>query len=165
MHRDDYVTRYASNDSNSVRGGCRSDSYLTNDGTALQIKDRSTNALLRLVQQGLLYDIVYIDGQYRRLQCDAAIRVTEVSADFSPHASGAHDTLNVLSDALLGWTLLREGGVIVFDDYDWKDDKGTRAVKVALDHFMQGAEREIDYADLAREHTLILRKRRGVEWQ
>ena len=42
-----------------------------------KIKDRSINALAKLIKQGLMYDVVYIDG--------------------------AHDTLNVLSDALLGW--------------------------------------------------------------
>lgn len=97
-----------------------------------QIKDRSFNALAKLAKKGLMYDIVYIDG--------------------------AHDTLNVLSDALLGWGLLREGGLMIFDDYDWKDDKGVSAVKVGLDHFMAGVEREVGYSEILGAHTLVLKK-------
>lgn len=35
------------------------------------------------------------------------------------YIDGDHDGKAVLSDAVLAWDLLREGGIMIFDDYDW----------------------------------------------
>lgn len=35
------------------------------------------------------------------------------------YIDGSHLRLDVLSDASMAWRLLREGGVMVFDDYEW----------------------------------------------
>jgi predicted O-methyltransferase YrrM len=44
------------------------------------------------------YDIIYIDG--------------------------SHAAPDVLEDAVLCWRLLKSGGVLIFDDYHWKDNPG-----------------------------------------
>jgi predicted O-methyltransferase YrrM len=79
-----------------------------------KIKDRSAHALATLVAQREAFDLVYIDG--------------------------SHMALDVLTDAVFGFQLLRPGGVLIFDDYLWRDkDTDGRdilyAPKAAIDAF------------------------------
>jgi predicted O-methyltransferase YrrM len=58
------------------------------------------------LKEGKKYDIIYVDG--------------------------AHMPENVIIDGLCAFHLLKEDGVIVFDDYEWNFD-GVRTVKIGLD--------------------------------
>lgn len=42
---------------------------------------------------------------------------------------------NVLTDAVMSWPLLKVGGVIAFDDYEWGDGRTLKAPKQAIDAF------------------------------
>jgi predicted O-methyltransferase YrrM len=39
------------------------------------------------------------------------------------YVDGSHTADDVLADAVLGWPLLREGGLMIFDDYGWQVPK------------------------------------------
>jgi hypothetical protein len=39
------------------------------------------------------------------------------------YIDGAHDMKNVMVDSLYSWTLLKPGGFIIFDDYQWFQDQ------------------------------------------
>jgi predicted O-methyltransferase YrrM len=69
------------------------------------------------------------------------------------YVDGAHDAANVLEDAMLCRRLLKDGGVIIFDDYDWPINPG---VKFAVDTFVQIYGE--DYSIVHRGYQLILRK-------
>ena len=60
-----------------------------------KFKSRHTPWLLRQITDGRRYDVVYVDGDH--------------------HAPA------VLSDSVLGWQLLHPGGVMIWDDYCWRD--------------------------------------------
>lgn len=53
------------------------------------------------------------------------------------YVDAAHDAMNVLRDGVLGCELLRPGGVLVFDDYEWRvmRDELDRP-KMAIDAFL-----------------------------
>jgi predicted O-methyltransferase YrrM len=55
------------------------------------------------------------------------------------YVDGSHRVGDVLQDAVLAWTLLRAGGIVIFDDYDLADDAApglfARAPGRALDAF------------------------------
>ena len=57
------------------------------------------------------------------------------------YVDGSHQAPDVLADAVLSALLLRKGGVIVFDDYFWRDRMSRldclRAPSVAIDAFKQ----------------------------
>jgi predicted O-methyltransferase YrrM len=79
-----------------------------------KIRDRSAHALATLVAQRQTFDLVYIDG--------------------------SHMADDVLTDAVFAFQLLRPGGVMILDDYLWRDkDTGGRdilyAPKAAIDAF------------------------------
>jgi hypothetical protein len=44
----------------------------------------------------------------------------------------------VLTDAVLGWRLLKLGGIMVFDDYEWESyrDQPTMHPKLGVDSFL-----------------------------
>lgn len=57
------------------------------------------------------YDIIYIDG--------------------------SHLAMNVLTDAVLSWQLLKNEGIIIFDDYYWKPDRPVQLrPQAAIDSFL-----------------------------
>lgn len=56
-------------------------------------KDRSARVLPHLVDRGLEFDFVIVDG--------------------------SHNAADVLTDAVLSWQMLKSGGVMIFDDYLW----------------------------------------------
>jgi predicted O-methyltransferase YrrM len=73
------------------------------------IKDLSQHALLAL--QGLSFDFIYVDG--------------------------SHVARDVLCDAVLSWPLLRENGMMIFDDYKWdKYEEDFNNPRIAIDAFL-----------------------------
>lgn len=53
------------------------------------------------------------------------------------YIDGAHDSQNVIQDAILAWSLLSQNGIIIFDDYDMP------TVKTAVDSFINCFKKEI----------------------
>lgn len=74
----------------------------------------SPQALAQLLQQKQEYDFIYIDGD--------------------------HSPSGVLTDACMAWGLLRKGGIMLFDDYEY-DKEPTKA---GILGFMQGFVGEYD---------------------
>ena len=68
----------------------------------------SFKALNQLAQQKTNFDFVYIDGD--------------------------HSPSGVLTDAVIAWHLLRQGGIMLFDDYEYDAEP----TKVGIQGFMQG---------------------------
>lgn len=60
------------------------------------------------------YDNVTIHREYS----NKFMGVTEMMFDFI-YVDAAHDSMNVMRDAVLGFEILKPGGVMVFDDYTW----------------------------------------------
>lgn len=78
------------------------------------MKSRSFDALVRLAQEGVRADFIYVDG--------------------------SHAAPDVLSDLVLSFGLLKNGGLIICDDYLWSDPRygGSDIVgrpKIAIDAF------------------------------
>ena len=78
------------------------------------VRNRSFDALLALNRQGVKADLLYVDG--------------------------SHVAPDVLADLVLGFPLVKVGGVIVCDDYTWDDARhgGNDVVgrpKIAIDAF------------------------------
>jgi Methyltransferase domain len=50
---------------------------------------------------------------------------------------GSHEAADVLSDAVLSWPLVKPGGLVCFDDYEWWIDAAPeRSPKLAIDSFL-----------------------------
>lgn len=92
-----------------------------------------------------LYDIIYIDG--------------------------GHGATEVLSDVLLSFTSLKNGGILIFDDYQWKetfeyidksielseDEINRLQPKVAIDSFMSVFADSFDILHM--DYQVIIRKK------
>ena len=71
----------------------------------------SDKILPSLITEQKIYDIIFIDGN--------------------------HTAPYVLMDAIMSWTLLKKGGIIIFDDYTWGLDRPTTLrPKESVDYFM-----------------------------
>lgn len=55
------------------------------------------------------------------------------------YVDGAHEARLVMLDSGLAWRHLRRGGVMLWDDYHWTNDKGNRYLppKNAIDSFLE----------------------------
>ncbi|CAG8486942.1 5356_t:CDS:1 [Funneliformis caledonium] len=84
------------------------------------IKDKSFNVLVKMnYEKGMKFDFIYIDGSH--VSCD------------------------VLSDAVLSWNLLREGGIMIFDDYEWDFfEEETNNPRIAIDSFLRCYQTQIE---------------------
>jgi hypothetical protein len=110
----------------------RFDGNLAEFGGRLQkIKDTSSRALPRLLAEGRRFDVVFIDG--------------------------SHHSADVHSDAMYCWPMVRDRGIVIFDDYEWTvlADPIDRP-KLGVDAFLD--EHAGQYRELYREYQLIIEK-------
>ena len=77
-------------------------------------KNESYKQLSKFIADGLenYFDLIYVDG--------------------------AHDSKNVIIDAILSYKLVKQDGIIIFDDYLWKtkDKNLLKSPKFAIDSFV-----------------------------
>lgn len=53
------------------------------------------------------------------------------------YIDGGHDAQTVLFDAVLSWPLLRPGGLVMFDDYEWSPERPPHErPQISIDVFM-----------------------------
>ena len=110
----------------------RFDSNLAEFGGRVQkIKDTSSAALARLGAEGRRFDLVYVDG--------------------------SHHSADVQADATACWPMLRDGGMVIFDDYEWTffPDESDRP-KLGVDAFLRLQAGR--YRELYRDYQLIIEK-------
>jgi predicted O-methyltransferase YrrM len=101
------------------------------NGRVQKIKDTSSQALVRLLAEKRRFDVVYIDG--------------------------SHHSADVQADAMNCWPLMRDRGIVIFDDYEWTffSDEIDRP-KLGVDAFL--LEHSGQYRELHREYQLIIEK-------
>ena len=88
--------------------------------------------------------------------CEALERVREIRFDLI-YVDGNHQMASVLRDAELSWSLLKKGGLLIFDDYRWKDKKtGQTPVRNALTQFLKLRDRQFEI--VFKDYQLILKK-------
>lgn len=77
------------------------------------------------------------------------------------YVDGSHDAPDVLTDAVLGWSHLRRGGLMIFDDYTWRhpaSEAGMVRPGVAIDGFLAAFATRLSVLHIGEQ--VILRKRR-----
>lgn len=98
----------------------RFDSNLAGYGSRVEkIKSRSVPALDRLGEEGRAFDLIYIDGSHARD--------------------------DVVMDSFLAWRVLKQGGLLIWDDYRWAADVDVReSPQQAVDFFLAVYADELD---------------------
>lgn len=110
----------------------RFDSNLVEFGARVEkLKGVSTQVLAQLIARGRQFDVVYIDA--------------------------SHSSADVQSDASFTWPMVREHGIVIFDDYEWSQSpQDLDRPRLGIDTFLlvrQGA-----YRELHRGYQLIVEK-------
>jgi predicted O-methyltransferase YrrM len=83
----------------------------TNSSKVIIRQGFSDKVLPSLITEQKIYDIIFIDGN--------------------------HTAPYVMMDSIMSWGLLKNGGIIIFDDYSWNLDKPTTLrPKESVDYFM-----------------------------
>jgi predicted O-methyltransferase YrrM len=101
------------------------------EGRFVKMRKPSLIALAELVAAGRRFDVALIDG--------------------------SHYSADVLGDAVLTWPMVRQGGLIIFDDYDWNQDlPEVEKPKLAVDAFL--ATHPGEYLEKHRDYQLIVEK-------
>jgi predicted O-methyltransferase YrrM len=94
----------------------------------------SKQSLCYLVDEGLIFDFIYIDG--------------------------SHQAKDVLADAVISWILLRRGGLLIFDDYLWENSQADILLtpKLAIDSFINCYRKEISFISTPQNYQVCLLK-------
>ncbi|CAG8747111.1 20604_t:CDS:2 [Cetraspora pellucida] len=112
------------------------------------IKSKSFNTLIKLNHENKLkFDFIYIDG--------------------------SHESHDVLSDAVLSWNLLKEGGIMILDDYEWDFfEEEYLNPRIAIDSFLRCYQAQIEIIDkyyqvairkITREGTRTVREGKTID--
>jgi hypothetical protein len=106
-------------------------------GKVIKIKNRSDEALRKLSPKS--FDFIYIDG--------------------------SHEAKDVLVDAVMAWDLLKLGGLIIFDDYNWYGPRSWLVAnftpKIAIDAFLEIFK---PYVELVyKDYQVVVRKKLDTE--
>lgn len=59
------------------------------------------------------------------------------------YIDGSHDSWDVITDATVSFKLLKKGGIMGFDDYQWMVHWGPRSPKEAIDAFLYTHQNQI----------------------
>jgi predicted O-methyltransferase YrrM len=96
------------------------------------MKQFSNDALLELGKKNEKFDIIYIDGD--------------------------HHAKQVNEDAVLSWPLLKDGGIMIFDDYMWDMNSGNPLdnPKPGIDDFLETYKNECNV--LHKEYQVFIKK-------
>lgn len=77
------------------------------------------------------------------------------------YIDGCHTMACALTDAVMSWYLLKPGGILIFDDYDWHmEDPPAKRPKLALDIFMEAFLDQIVVRPLRQQ--LIVKKKESA---
>lgn len=81
------------------------------------------------------------------------------------YIDGDHSAPAVLSDAVLSWLLLKEGGILIFDDYRYKlkERAPEERPKISIDAFASSYREYLDTLSVARQ--FIIRKNERIGWE
>lgn len=94
-----------------------------------KLKGRSEDLLPGLPRAS--YDVIYVDG--------------------------SHEASAVLMDALLSWTLLKPGGLLLFDDYRWEPEKNpSQRPQMAIDLFLESFAGRFELVH--QDYQVVIRK-------
>lgn len=78
----------------------------------IKMKMNSRDGLIELIQKKIMFDFIYIDA--------------------------SHEAKDVISDAVLSWQVLKNGCVLIFDDYEWDIlEQEYFRPKIAIDSFIE----------------------------
>jgi len=122
------------------------------DSFACGTRDRF-EANLRLSQAAHKTQI--LTGESRR----ELLKLEDQSCDVI-YVDGSHSADDVLVDAVLSWPLLKIGGLLIFDDYEWYSGRlpSELCPKVSIDAFITAFQHKLVVE--FRGYQIILRKRR-----
>lgn len=96
-----------------------------------KIKSPSSQALARLITDERRFDLVYVDG--------------------------SHHSADVQSDAVFSWPMVRDGGIVIFDDYEWTFFANeVERPKLGIDSFLSVHAGQ--YRELYRGEQIIIQK-------
>lgn len=112
----------------------------------------------------------------RRSGCAERVKVIKGSSqtvlkNLSPgsfdiiYIDGDHSAPAVLTDAVLSWSLLKVGGILIFDDYHYKLEERSpeRRPKVSIDAFTVSFREYIDTLHVGSQ--FIIRKKEKIYWE
>ena len=105
--------------------------YLSGFKNKVIIEQGFSNEILpKFILYKKKYDIIFIDGN--------------------------HTSPFVITDGIMSWYLLKEGGLMIFDDYLWSDSNSTLSPKLAVDSFINCFR---DYIEVIwSEYRLVIKK-------
>lgn len=76
----------------------------------------------------------------------------------------SHEARDVVSDAVMAWKLLKEGGVMIFDDYKWeKMIQPYFRPKLAIDSFVAIMKPELEV--VASKYQMLVRKKMKADFE
>lgn len=107
------------------------DNVLTGDGCSIDCIDHFlgardiVNVPMELTEARFRKNMEPYGGRVRLFCCESSRALRKLDLGFKDfiYVDGSHTARDTLSDAVLSWELLKTGGIMVFDDYGWGQER------------------------------------------
>ncbi len=131
-------------------------------GSGLEHKDIDTNNLLGKFNENVVSDFPEKVSINIGESCCIMPNLYDLQADFI-YIDGSHKATDVFIDAIHSWQAIRNGGLLIFDDYEWPSLNVARLdlpeiekPKLAIDYFLGVFAGQ--YWLLHRDYQVIIQK-------
>lgn len=115
-------------------------------------KEIYSRFLANLILSGFLDKATMIKGKSQ-----ITLRTLPLNSYDIVYIDGSHTAPNVIVDAVLSWSLLKKGGIMIFDDYmlDW-DLPPQERPKIAIEAFLKIYKKELQV--LQQDYQVVVKK-------
>jgi hypothetical protein len=137
---------------------------LTAIDTFMGSPELTGDPVLRGQEAELRFDsnLVEYSSRLRKLKSSSFKGLAQLATEFRRfdlvYVDGSHHSFDVYGDGAMAWPLLNQGGILIFDDYDWElMPEMEERPKLGIDAFL--ASHQGQYKEIYRGPQIILRKR------
>lgn len=111
--------------------------------------------LANILHSGVFAKVEIVRAYSSFLTSGLALRPQRKELDFA-YIDGDHQAWTVLNDAVAVWSMLKVGGIMIFDDYSYRNPPGEAQCHVGIDAFLAAYAEKL--TELHRGHQIIVQK-------
>lgn len=118
---------------------------------------------MRFNHNTLQAEMKFPNRRVHKLKCDSVLALSEElqyakGRYVFAYIDGSHIAKDVLTDACMVWPLVKQGGIVVFDDYLWGDPSNIlHRPKLAIDSFVNIFSEELEVMHVG--YQLVIKKK------
>ena len=140
---------------------CRMTSIDTFAGSAEHVENSGWAQLVPDCERRFDANLAEYAPRVEKIKAKSCVGLARLATDFRRfdfiYVDGSHYSSDVYLDAAAAWPMLAQGGILVFDDYEWPGMPTERErPKLGIDAFLSGQQGQ--YRELHRGYQIVIER-------